>query len=429
MDENFLISRSVSARSLVRLDFSSHLKFLDEFQRTKAPAHLLAIARDYEFLHNSLVRFPELITENRSIASRIFSASTEISKFLLRSLEEEKFFSLEPKEFEIIQAIAVRTLEKISKFQLKSFNEDNSMKISLSAKFEIFRLSERAEKILEKFREEKFSSSKFDSLALNPREIEFSSEKQFFETLKWKNKNEKRKNQKEKSEKKILVNVRHLPRILCEKCGKLGIFYCAECLAILQPILIERKIIPQIRLPIEIEILKHSNVKIRQSTAVQALILTGGESKISHLHQHPKIPKFDPETSICVFPSSSARLINEFSMEELKSIERVIFIEGTWSEAQLIARHSNLSKIKFLSLAPAESTIFWRFQTLGPKFLSTIEAIRQFFIEWNRIINKQADTSEFDNLLWIFALTFEKQREFFQSNPELLWPLTWDVFE
>jgi hypothetical protein len=181
----------------------------------------------------------------------------------------------------------------------------------------------------------------------------------------------------------------------------------------------------------------------------------------------------------------------------LTSLRRLVFLEGTWGEAEaMLAHHPRLRDLTHVRLdfddcdpdesavdsdatpattteqqahasgtgapavttsaaaAAAPTTAFWRFQRFGASFLSSIEAVYHTLRQMDQhglmsVSNSAAvlpapsptsspsapssasssssssasSSSRFDNVLWLFALAYERVRTHYASQPMLLPPV------
>lgn len=246
-----------------------------------------------------------------------------------------------------------------------------------------------------------------------------------------------------------------------------------------------------------------------KSTALQTLLLAHPRASV---HTYPSLPAFDAAHTAVVFPSDRALTVQQLAHrlrsrstapdrgagaaapldagaasdsdpsscvqqqqqpagEEvcpLVSLGRVLFLEGTWGEAEQMLVHPRLQPLAHLRLdfsaeasisaaeAPAgenaaaascPSTSFWRYQRFGAAFLSSIEAIyhcmkqiseqRVPLADPETVAGTAAPTTtspagaaapassphRFDNLLWLFAMAYQRVRAHYCSQPTLLPPV------
>jgi len=180
-----------------------------------------------------------------------------------------------------------------------------------------------------------------------------------------------------------------------------------------------------------------------------------------------QLPGLMREAAADASPSSSSSF-------PLRSLRRVLFLEGTWEEGAAMAADARLAGLVHVRLdfgiqgstagAVAEvgsteepqplqqsyfpqqpSTAFWRHQRLGKAFLSSIEAVHATLQQLDQAglllppeetacaSTATADSSvqlppqpqpqdphRFDNLLWLFALTYERVLAYYRAHPQLL---------
>lgn len=253
-----------------------------------------------------------------------------------------------------------------------------------------------------------------------------------------------------------------LPRTTCPSCHRTQPFYCTFCYEVIHP-LAQNKL-PQVELSLQIDIVLHPAVLRHKSTALQTLLLVHPRSNIA-VHTFPALPAYDPATTVVMFPSDEARTVQQMAKElraldsgsKLTSVQRVVFLEGTWEEGRRMLAHPKLSSLTALRLdfggaatsaasasvdspaASSPSTAFWRYQRFGPSFLSSIEAILHTLMQLDAhgLMPEAAGRAEsisssslvarspsrFDNVLWLFAMSYERVRAHYRQNPSLLPPV------
>ena len=250
-----------------------------------------------------------------------------------------------------------------------------------------------------------------------------------------------------------------LPRTTCPSCHRAQPFYCTFCCEVIHPLALNK--LPQVELSLRIDIVMHPAVLRHKSTALQTLLLVHPRSHIS-VHTFPALPVFDVATTVVMFPSDEAKTVPQIAKDlsapesgsKLTSMRRVVFLEGTWAEAKLMLAHPKLKSLTALRLdfgsvadsaasestdsaAPSTpSTAFWRYQRFGPSFLSSIEAIFHTLkqldahglmpVEDNgtgQASSVAPSPSRFDNVLWLFAMSYERVRAHYRQNSLLLPPV------
>ncbi|XP_055380905.1 tRNA-uridine aminocarboxypropyltransferase 1 isoform X2 [Condylostylus longicornis] len=210
----------------------------------------------------------------------------------------------------------------------------------------------------------------------------------------------------------------------CIKCGKSRKFYCYSCYIPLNNI---SEKLPNVKLPIKIDIIKHKHEIDGKSTSAHAPIIAPEDVKV---YTYPNIPDYSKEDGVVlIFPgltsSTVAQLFDESIELEVKEnfgmpkgfnmgtllrtrvnelsnyshdnvtkilnrkkytknnlpIKKAVFIDSTWNQSRGIFKDPNISSMKTVVLQNRISQ-FWRHQRGSPRwFLSTVEAIHQFLLE------------------------------------------------
>jgi hypothetical protein len=212
-------------------------------------------------------------------------------------------------------------------------------------------------------------------------------------------------------------------RFPCNVCCKSRMFFCYGC-SEPRP----NSHIPHVDLPVSVDIIKHKGELIGKSTSSHARLVS--KEKVN-IYQYPRIPKYSEEDqAILIFVSphavdmkslfkghKSLKLKENFGLDKgvipsvfLKKnlaeivedredfednsnfkkdytlenlpIKKIVFIDSTWHQAKGMIKDKRLAQMSCLIIQNRE-TKFWR--PNGPNhpswFLSTIEAIHQFFFD------------------------------------------------
>ncbi|KAF0308472.1 DTW domain-containing protein 1 [Amphibalanus amphitrite] len=93
----------------------------------------------------------------------------------------------------------------------------------------------------------------------------------------------------------------------CPKCHKSRMYFCYNCLV---PVDALTGKIPHVRLPVEVEIVKHPGETNGKSTAVHAAVLAPDDVT---LRTYPDVGSYDPDETVLVFPDSSAGSVADVS--------------------------------------------------------------------------------------------------------------------
>ena len=204
---------------------------------------------------------------------------------------------------------------------------------------------------------------------------------------------------------------------------------------------------PSLRLPVDFDIIHHPGENVFKSTSIHACVLCPSQCRfIEHPHE---IPKYDPQTTVLLYPTRDAFQIDTQDNDEedpnlstkvdsassnfsallplfqldFSRINRVVVIESTWQKGESVAVHPYLASLPKIRLREREST-YWRYQELGRNYLSTLEAIywvsREFVNRRIRLKAREEEKSErdvasyggeFDDLMYIYAFQHSRIRE------------------
>ncbi|XP_064212816.1 tRNA-uridine aminocarboxypropyltransferase 1 [Tribolium castaneum] len=206
-------------------------------------------------------------------------------------------------------------------------------------------------------------------------------------------------------------------RHACPKCNKSRKYFCYSCYV---PISELEGVLPTVKLPIKIDIIKHKHEIDGKSTAGHAAVLAPSDVSI---YTYPEIPDYSGENVVLIFPSQHAISISQLVKQEnydcvknsnnspleavpkgfnpgtlmknvLKCgdsitvdnsnklpITKAIFIDSTWNQSKGIYKDERIRKIPCVVIQNRISQ-FWRHQKGSPRwYLATVEAIHQFLIE------------------------------------------------
>ncbi|CAO1410458.1 unnamed protein product [Diamesa tonsa] len=224
-----------------------------------------------------------------------------------------------------------------------------------------------------------------------------------------------------KDEELSSLNVRYT----CAKCHKSRKFFCYTC-ALANP---DTKI-PQIRLPVKIDIVKHIKETDGKSTSSHAVMIAPEDVNI---YIYPDIPDYTQEEGvILIFPSSKSitiqsmfkgystfdiqnnyglekgfhigtiltKFVNDVISDEDKLVlatddegdhiqytlenlpfKKAVVIDSTWNQCRSIYKDERINTLKSV-IIQNRATNFWRHQKGSPRwFLATVECIHQFLLE------------------------------------------------
>ncbi|KAK2960624.1 putative fibroblast growth factor 7 [Blattamonas nauphoetae] len=167
--------------------------------------------------------------------------------------------------------------------------------------------------------------------------------------------------------------------------------------------------VPSLNLPLPLHIIHHPKEKKSKSTAIHAMVLAPNDTRI---HEFPDFPPFDPNETLCLFPSPDSKLVSELDLSKFK---QVVFIDSTWSQTKQICAHPRVQALTKVRIQN-HRTHFWRVQDESPEFLATIEAIYYFYKEFHEATHGGKYDGEFDDLLYFFAYTYEHIQSVFTND-------------
>lgn len=223
---------------------------------------------------------------------------------------------------------------------------------------------------------------------------------------------------------KILNKIKN--RSHCVQCGKSRKYYCYTCFIPVEQL---KYLLPQVKIPIKIDIIKHKNEIDGKSTAGHAAVLADNV----RIFTYPDIPDYTMEENIIlIFPGTKSLPVSHFfnkniqletkenfgfpkgynmgtllrvRMDETKvetenisnsynctnklleynvnnlPIKRAVFIDSTWNQCRGIYKDPRICSLKSVVLQNRLSQ-FWRHQKRSPRwYLATVEAIHQFLLE------------------------------------------------
>lgn len=208
-------------------------------------------------------------------------------------------------------------------------------------------------------------------------------------------------------------------RSLCCKCNKSRKYFCYMCCIPVKQL--ENKI-PQLRLPIKIDIIKHKNEIDGKSTSCHAALIAPQDVRIT---TYPCVPEYkDDEKVVLIYPGASARTTKEYfdgkrdSLSDGLPFTRAVFIDSTWNQSKGIYKDERICKLPTIILRNKVSQ-FWRHQKNSPRwYLATIEAIHQLLVEIDVELAKSTEDKcetikqfydgKYDDLLFFFCFMYSK---------------------
>ncbi|KAF9912739.1 DTW domain-containing protein 1 [Linnemannia zychae] len=161
----------------------------------------------------------------------------------------------------------------------------------------------------------------------------------------------------------------------CPDCNRNVRYFCNRCLKLVG---CPEGAVPQLKLPIKLDVIKHEQERDGKSTALHAKILAPDHVEVYAWKDMPKYENVD--RLLLLFPSPGAKQLSEI---DPTSFDKLVVIDGTWEQANKMAKSdSPLLRMKRVTIAPHE-TLFWRHQKKASDHLATIEAIYYFLREYH----------------------------------------------
>jgi len=173
-------------------------------------------------------------------------------------------------------------------------------------------------------------------------------------------------------------------RTNCTGCFKKRMFFCYDCRRYMPGI---AQLAPVVQLPVNVDIIKHSGEKNGKSTAIHAALLAPDSVR---LFDAPDFPDYgDANDTVLVYPDPGAMSMTTF-LHENAQIRRMVFIDGTWSQAPRLREDSRLASLPCVCLQ-RRKTEYWRPQKgLSDDYLATIEAVYYAVVEYSEIMSRSS---------------------------------------
>ncbi|XP_069835550.1 tRNA-uridine aminocarboxypropyltransferase 1-like [Dendropsophus ebraccatus] len=250
----------------------------------------------------------------------------------------------------------------------------------------------------------------------------------------------------------VLETAQKKGRSKCPKCNSSRMFYCYTCYVPVESVPIGD--IPTVKLPVKIDIIKHPNETDGKSTTAHAKLLAHEDVT---MYTYPSIPDYDRHIDevVLVFPGPSAVSLKDglqyltrynenkvfpkpdvkrprldtdtgdkdkdrkAAEENVSYLKKVVFIDSTWNQTNKIISDERLQGLVSVELTERK-TCFWRHQKGSPDtYLSTIEAIYYFMLDFHTQILEKDYSGEYDNLLFFFSFMSKLIRDAKQAAGKL----------
>ena len=153
-----------------------------------------------------------------------------------------------------------------------------------------------------------------------------------------------------------------------------------------------------------------------KSTACHAKVLSPTCVNIYsplEIESYPEEYHTHPEKCLLLFPTKDAVSISSLNLSQYS---RLVVLDGTWKQClSRLYQEPIWSPFQKVTLSQPQSTLFWRFQSLGKSHLSTIEAI--YYVLRDLWMAKFGTYSgELDNILFLFKYHYELIQGFYNKT-------------
>ena len=191
-------------------------------------------------------------------------------------------------------------------------------------------------------------------------------------------------------------------RCLCPKCDRKCKYYCPNC-----KIALNCTPLPSVKLPFQLDIIKHVQELDTKSTAIHAKVIAQDHVRIFD-YPHSTLLDYGSEDQVfLVFPDQGMPIENHTGIDLTKTI-KMVFIDATWKQAKQIVRNDKINNLPRISLQNW-NTSYWRYQTKRKDdCLATIEAIYYLTLEFHTKILQKPYNGNYDDLLYLFVHFYTK---------------------
>ena len=429
MDERISLTRHVATRMLSTKPWRSLLH--------STTSRAVAVQR----LHNILALFPELL-HHRKHRDQLYSLVDTITSLLAASppaatadVTVTGLSSTSPLLFHLyLSALASRVLQL-----LPYFSTSQQLHVAERLKPHVNRSSPHLSPTLAQLRSAFVAQQPFAELHLAPHQLTFQSFQQLHAALHSSSAQSSLAtslSSPPSSSSPVNFPLSHLPRLPCPSCSTTQPFYCLRCYCGVHPL--AAAVVPRVSLPFQLHIVLHPRFDRSKSTALHCRLLCAPSDDVT-LHIWPHVPQWSHTATYVLWPEPQAVDVSELVLEPPSSPSAtrsatlpgqrpcVVLLEATWQQAAEMRCSTPLASLPSIRLSQSR-TSFWRWQDKGAAHLSSIEAVHQTAVQWPAAQQPQVTVttcqSDYDNLLWLFALGWMRVRDYYAQHPQLLPPVS-----
>ncbi|KAG0247858.1 DTW domain-containing protein 1 [Mortierella polycephala] len=121
-----------------------------------------------------------------------------------------------------------------------------------------------------------------------------------------------------------------IEKMHCPTCSRNVRYFCNKCLKLVN---CPEGAIPELKLPIKLDIIKHEQERDGKSTALHAKILAPKDVEVYAWQDMPKYENVD--RLLLLFPSPGAKQLSEI---DPTSFDKLVVIDGTWEQANKMSK-------------------------------------------------------------------------------------------
>ncbi|XP_063782103.1 tRNA-uridine aminocarboxypropyltransferase 1 isoform X4 [Pseudophryne corroboree] len=195
---------------------------------------------------------------------------------------------------------------------------------------------------------------------------------------------------------KVLELAQRKGRSKCPKCNSSRMFYCYTCYVPVESVPIGD--IPSVKI-------------ILVFPGPHAMPLKDSLLYLSHCNTHNEDSTSEPTIKRKKIEADSNGSENKDLKTEDKNLKidclkKVVFIDSTWNQTNKIMSDERLQGLVSVELTERK-TCFWRHHKGSPDtYLSTIEAIYYFMVDYHMQILEKNYDGEYDNLLFFYSFMY-----------------------
>ena len=199
----------------------------------------------------------------------------------------------------------------------------------------------------------------------------------------------------------------------CPKCGAKKKYFCEKCTAVVGG----QSLIPAVRLPLEIAVIRDERENKAKSTATHAALVSPDVT----IFTYPELPSAmgddaaSAEESVLLFPSATSV---EVEALDWRKVKRVLLIDSTWITCNQMLRDTRLKRLRHMRIRD-EQTTFWRYHHHGETCLSTIECIYHTLRQY-QLATAGEYRGQFDSILFYYAHLYRQIQLHYLRRPHRL---------